>query len=222
MKRHSPAESDEHYGRIEWEIERIDELIERLLIFARVESGAAEVKREDVDLKALLREIAEDADFEAGSQDKAVRIVESEACTTNGVREFLFSAIENVVRNAVHYTAEGTEVEIGMRCQRHNEQVSLVVVTVRDYGPGVPENVLPKLFRPFYRVKGSTGDEEGGVGLGLAIAQKAVLAHGGTIRAMNAPGGGLIVEIAIPTTTSFIPCSVTTRRYNRYRDSHLA
>jgi two-component system sensor histidine kinase CpxA len=71
-------------------------------------------------------------------------------------------------------------------------------VRVTDSGPGVPEDALDKLFRPFYRIDDARGRQTGGVGLGLAITDRAVRLHGGTIRVSNRPQGGLMVEIRLP------------------------
>jgi len=98
--------------------------------------------------------------------------------------------VENVVRNAIRHTVEGTVVEISIQVSN-----SWVVLRVRDYGPGAPESMLSEIFLPFRRV--ASGNSEG-AGLGLAIAERAVNVHRGTIRAMNAPKGGLIVEIDLP------------------------
>jgi two-component system sensor histidine kinase CpxA len=98
--------------------------------------------------------------------------------------------VENVVRNAIRHTAEATAVEISLK--RENARALL---RVRDHGPGVPESMLSEIFLPFRRV--ANGNSEG-AGLGLAIAERAVTVHRGAIRAMNAPTGGLIVEIDLP------------------------
>jgi signal transduction histidine kinase len=75
-------------------------------------------------------------------------------------------------------------------------------VRVTDHGPGVPEESLGKLFRPFYRLDDARGRETGGVGLGLAITERAVRLHGGSVRAMNRTEGGLMVEIRLPMEVS--------------------
>ena len=72
------------------------------------------------------------------------------------------------------------------------------MVRVTDSGPGVPEEALKKLFRPFYRIDDARGRGTGGVGLGLAITERAVRLHGGNVRALNRPQGGLMVEIRLP------------------------
>lgn len=109
----------------------------------------------------------------------------------------LRSAIENVVRNAIRYTAERTAVEVSLRCSDvgGSRQAGIVV---RDRGPGAPEEALAALFLPFYRVADSRERETGGVGLGLAITDRAVRLHGGTVTAHNADGGGLRIEILLP------------------------
>jgi two-component system sensor histidine kinase CpxA len=109
-------------------------------------------------------------------------------------RGSLRRAIENVVRNAVQYTAEGTEVEVEVRCS------DVAVITIRDHGAGVPEHALGEIFRPFYRVDDARDREAGGVGLGLAIANRAVRLHGGSVEAANAYEGGLVVTIELPVS----------------------
>ena len=195
--RHSSFEAGRYLGRIELEAERLNELIGGLLAFTRLENGMWEVKRESFNLVEVVGEVAADADFEAQAASKTVRVTESMACVAFGARELIRSAVENVTRNAVRYTREGTEVEIAIRCA-HGTAVPTAVITIRDHGPGVPEADLDRIFRPFYRVGEGRERQTGGTGLGLAIAERAVLVHGGTIRASNAPEDGLIVEITIP------------------------
>jgi two-component system sensor histidine kinase CpxA len=109
----------------------------------------------------------------------------------------LHSAIENVVRNATRYTKEGTDVQIRLE-SAHGPNGQEAVVRVTDSGPGVPEEALEKLFRPFYRIDDARGRQTGGVGLGLAITERAVRLHGGTVKAANRPEGGLVIEIRLP------------------------
>ncbi|HEY0075916.1 MAG TPA: ATP-binding protein, partial [Abditibacteriaceae bacterium] len=146
----------------------------------------------EVNLAILLREIAEDAAFEAQSQNKQIQIGQCENCTVIGDVELLRSAVENVVRNALRYTVENSDVLLTLRC---TEQA---IITVRDQGPGVPEGELDNLFRPFYRITEARDRQSGGAGLGLAITQRAIAAHQGHVQARNAPDGGLEVEIRLP------------------------
>lgn len=188
---------DDDLQRISYEAQRLDALIEQLLTLARLDAhseGKAHPKTK-VNLAALLREIAEDAAFEAQSQNKQIQIEQCDDCTAIGDAELLRRAIENVVRNALRYAVENSAVLLTLRC---TEQA---IITVRDHGPGVPENELDNLFRPFYRVTEARDRQSGGAGLGLAITQRAIAVHEGNVQARNAPDGGLEVEIHLPLTS---------------------
>jgi two-component system sensor histidine kinase CpxA len=182
--------------RIGREAERMNQMIGQLLALSQVENGTNGLNKTDIDLKALVHEVVEDADFEARSRDRSVRVVTAEACRINGVGDLLRSAIENVVRNAVRHTAQGTEVEVSLTCEQANGS-KYATVRVRDYGKGVPEDAIEDIFRAFYRVEQARDRKTGGTGLGLAIAARAVRLHGGTINADNAPDGGLNVKIRL-------------------------
>lgn len=181
--------------RAERESTRLNALIGQLLSLAHLEMDETRAALDEVDGEALLEEIVADADFEAHHRQRAVRIEESAPCSIIGDRELLRRAIENVVRNAIFYTAQGTAVEIALRCSPESGEA---VIRVRDHGPGVPESELSELFRPFHRVETARDRQSGGAGLGLAIAERAVRLHHGSIEARNAPGGGLMVELRLP------------------------
>jgi two-component system sensor histidine kinase CpxA len=170
-------------------------MISQLLTLTRLESGTDGRKRAEVDLDALVREVSEDADFEARSLNRSVRVVKSDKCSINGVEDLLRSAVENVVRNAVRFTPEGTAVEVALRKQ-NGAGDNFAVISVRDRGNGVPAESLEKIFRPFYRTEDARDRQSGGgSGLGLAITERAVRMHGGTVQAANSPEGGLAVEM---------------------------
>lgn len=198
-RRHSTPEAGKSLDRIEWEAERLNDMIGQLLTLTRLESGMERTRQEPVDLARVVRDIAADADFEAGGRNRSVRLLENESFVISGSRDLLYSAIENVVRNAAWYTGEGTAVEIGLRTSADKQYAT---VTVRDHGPGVPDEALPHLFRPFYRVGEARERQTGGTGLGLAITERAVLFHGGKIRASNSAGGGLEVEMTFGPVSS--------------------
>ncbi len=183
--------------RIGREAEELNVMIGQLLTLTRLESDRAELQKTEVDLPTLVRRVADDANFEARGRNRAVRVVACEDCQMIGSEPLLRSAIENVVRNAVRYTDEGTEVEIKLDCDDEGEK-PLAVVSVRDHGKGVPENVLEKIFSSFYRVEDARDRQTGGAGLGLAITARAVRLHGGTVTAMNATDGGLIIKMSFP------------------------
>ena len=179
--------------RIEREARRLNEMIGQLLALSRWESDGGGARLEAVDLAALVREVAADADFEAQGRGCSVVVSRCDACVVGGTRALLRSAVENVVRNAVRYTAAGTAVKIALACEGGE-----AVVSVRDEGAGVPEAALEEIFRPFYRMDDARARATGGTGLGLAITERAVRLHGGTVKAANVHGGGFVVEIRLP------------------------
>jgi two-component system sensor histidine kinase CpxA len=192
LKQGDADEAAEYQNRISIEAERLDKLIGQLLTLTRIDSGVDANLREAFDLTSLVQEVAADGDFEARAQNRTVQCVAAESCLMVGVAEMIRSAVENVVRNAVRHTATGTTVEITI--ERKTNQTALL--RVRDRGPGVPVNMLDKIFLPFHRVNGNGHD--GGSGLGLAIADRVVKLHNGTIEAYNAREGGLIIDVHLP------------------------
>lgn len=183
-------------SRIKLEADRLNNLISHLLTLTRMESGSGDIPYEEIHLSELLSEVLNDAKFEASSLDREVRIVASDSCVVVGNQELLRSAIENVVRNAIYYTADKTEVEIELRLKRIPEVWA--IIKIRDHGEGVRESELTELFRPFYRVAEARERQTGGTGLGLAITDRSVRLHGGSVAAFNEPEGGLTIEIRLP------------------------
>jgi two-component system, OmpR family, sensor histidine kinase CpxA len=197
-RQRSGGEDSDMLERIELEANRLNELIGRILTLARLEDGEQGVPRTAVPLNELVLNVAEDAEFEAQARHCHVHAVIGEgAWNVPGEASLLHSAIENVVRNAIRYTRENTTVEI--RLERSPTAPGLeAILQVSDCGPGVPHDSLQKLFQPFYRLDDARGRLTGGVGLGLAITERAVRFHGGSVAAFNRPEGGLLVEIRLP------------------------
>jgi len=194
--------------RIELEAGRLNELIGRLLTLARMEDGEQRVPSTPVLLDEVVLSVAEDAEFEAQARHCHVRSeIPAGGWEVPGDPSLLHSAIENVVRNAIRYTREGSTVEVHLE-RKNRGAGSEAVVRVTDCGDGVPPDALEKLFQPFYRLDDARGRQTGGVGLGLAIAERAVRFHGGRVAAMNRPEGGLMVEIHLP----LMPAGLSTKR----------
>ena len=192
------VESTDMLDRIELEASRLNELIARILTLARLEDGEQLVPQTPVALDEIVASVSEDAEFEA--QARHCHVIPSVAegnWEVRGNASLLHSAVENVVRNAIRYTQEGTSVEIDLKREVHGG-ISEAVLRVSDAGPGVPSDALDKLFEPFYRLDDARGRLTGGVGLGLAITERAVRFHGGKVSAFNRPGNGLMVEIRLP------------------------
>ncbi len=182
------------FDHMEQDLERLNEMIGRLLTVARLDSSAIPPAMSQVDLTELISHIARSADLELRKSDAVVQLALPEQLFVHGNAELLHSAIENVVRNAIRYTGMGNPVEVSVTTQ----PPSAALIIVRDHGPGVPESELANIFQPFYRIADDRNRESGGAGLGLAIAGRVIRIHGGTICARNATPHGLEVEILLP------------------------
>jgi signal transduction histidine kinase len=189
----SPHGMSQALDRIEREAERLSGLVGMLLTLSRLESGDSQPETDMVHLPDLLAEIAADVDIEAQSRHCTVQLDRMQECWIEGNQELLRSAFENVVRNAIRYTEPGTAVRVTTQCDDH-----AVRVMVQDQGPGVPDSELDNVFKPFYRVDTSRERRTGGVGLGLAIAERAIKLHNGKISAANLKPGGFQIEISLP------------------------
>ncbi len=197
-RQRSGPESATMLERIELEASRLNELIGRLLTLARLEDGEQRVPPTPVQLDEVVLRVAEDAEFEAQARHCHVRSdIPAGNWGVPGEASLLHSAIENVVRNAVRYTREGTTVQIHLDRKETTEGAE-AVVSVTDCGSGVPPDALEKLFQPFYRLDDDRDRQTGGVGLGLAITERAVRFHGGRVAAFNRSEGGLLIEIHLP------------------------
>jgi two-component system OmpR family sensor kinase len=190
LVRQSPAKLEASLDRIEREVTRLDELVGEVLTLARLESGAAGAAAVELDFADLVADVADDARFEAQAANRDLSLRSVDLLRVRGSPELLQRAVENVMRNAVKYTREGSSVDIDLSMKHGN-----ALLVVDDEGPGIPAGEIGRVFEPFYR---SSNDTAKGFGLGLAIAQRAVASHGGSIRAENRARGGLRVEIEIP------------------------
>jgi two-component system sensor histidine kinase CpxA len=189
-------------NRIELEADRLNQLIQRLLTISRLETGTDGIRKTRVSLRDLVQQVAHDAEYEAQGRRCGVSAEPTDEYLVEADPALLHSAIENVVRNAVRYTAAGTAVEIRLE-RRIGDQGEEIAIRVLDSGPGVPEEALEQIFQPFYRIDDARNRQTGGAGLGLSIADRAVRVHGGRVRASNRPEGGLEVEIRIPAAPAF-------------------
>lgn len=193
--------NDPAFEQMERDIERLNQMIGRLLTIARLDSTAAPVSMTRVDLTELVSQIIQSADFESRERDGGVHLTAEGSYFVEGNTELLYSAIENVIRNAIRFNSRGETVEVQLGAVSESDveganKKPMLRLIVRDHGPGVPELELINIFQPFYRV---ADDRNGnGGGLGLAIADRVVRIHGGVIRATNATPRGLKVEILLP------------------------
>lgn len=189
--RRASPDAAPHLERIEMEAQRMNDLIGRVLSLARAEVTPPPATR--IDLKSLLEKVVADARYEAEGQRRQVSLHIDGQPTLLGDATLVASAVDNVVRNALRHTAEQTAVTIDVSAAGRD-----ALVVVRDHGQGVPAAELDRIFLPFHRAEFARNRDTGGVGLGLAIASRAVHIHGGAISAANHPAGGLVVTIRLP------------------------
>jgi two-component system sensor histidine kinase CpxA len=188
-----PSAAERQLKRIAREADRLEQLIGRTLALARMEMPAHTIERSAVDVGELLASIVEDVTIEADARGCPVSLKLSGPLHVSGDLELLRSTFENVIRNAVQHSPAGSPVAVTVITG-----AGVATIQVRDHGSGVPEQELKLIFEPFYRVDKARDPAEGGAGLGLAIAQRAVDLHAGVIEARNGPAGGLIVSITLP------------------------
>ena len=181
--------------RITLESERLGTLVNDVLGLLRESSETIPRFDEDLDLSVLLSDLVEVVNYEVPEGKPGISWQATEPCEFHGDRELLWRAMENLLRNALRYTDPDRGVLLDLVVSKRKSSVRL---EVRDFGSGVPESELEKIFEPFYRVQESRDRGSGGHGLGLSIAANAVHMHGGSIEASNAPDGGLIVSISLP------------------------
>ena len=182
--------------RMQADLDRLNALIGQVLTLTRLQTSGDRKIETPVNLRTILESVAEDARFEVKEKGKSVVISHADDSWLKGDPALLRSCIENVVRNAVHYTKPQTEVTLSLE----RDGSPLARILVADRGDGVPPDALERIFEPFYRVTEAREHQTGGTGLGLSIAQRIAAVYGGSIRARNRDGGGLEIEIRLPAT----------------------
>jgi two-component system sensor histidine kinase CpxA len=181
---------DAAIATVKKEIDRLTGLIGTLTQVARAERDPALPEFKPIRVNDLVRHIIDDCRV---LRKLDVKLLEQSCIDVLGDRELLRRAIENIIRNAIRYAPEGSAVEVSIEAHHEDARIS-----VRDFGPGVPADSLETIFQPFVRVDDSRDNATGGVGLGLAIAQRAISLHHGRLWAENAqPGLRVIIEVPV-------------------------
>ena len=186
------ADTSAAFDRIDRDVDRIASLVVGIVEITLVEGDPEAQCLEMVILGEVLNEVIHDCTLEAEARGCHIALNGSSATEILGNRELLRRAIENVVRNAIRYSPERSTIDVCLSGEANTQQI-----TIRDYGSGVPEDTLTRIFDPFFRVEEARDPLGGGAGLGLSIAKRAVQVHHGTITAENSLPG-LRVRIRIP------------------------
>lgn len=180
------------FDRVQREVDRMTSLVSEIVELTRTEGDPVTRKTEPVHLEKVVQETVSDCRLEAEFRGCTIQLEGHLSGEASGDHELIRRAVENVLRNAIRYSPEEAMIKVVL-----SENADIATITVRDYGPGVPEEALAQIFEPFFRVEEARDAESGGIGLGLSIAKRAVQLHAGQIVARNARPG-LSVQILIP------------------------
>ena len=189
------TDSNAALDRIERDVDRITSLVADIVEITFIEGDPAVQGTEVVRAGDIINEVIRDCAVEAEVRGCLIALNGRLAGEVLGNRELLRRAVENVLRNGIRYSPEQSTIDVSLV-----EDSRAANIAVRDYGPGVPEDALTRIFDPFFRVEEARDATGGGSGLGLSIAKRALQVHHGTITAENA-APGLRVRITIPLLT---------------------
>jgi two-component system, OmpR family, sensor kinase len=195
-----PADVEKAMRRIEDEAARMGLLVEDLLMLARLDE-IADAPYAEVDLPAVVRDAVDDGRATAPGRRITTRIDERAKVVGDG--DQLRQVLGNLLRNAFVHTPDGTPIEVTL--DRDDGEARL---EVRDHGPGLPTGDHEALFERFWRSERGRERGKGGAGLGLAIVAAIVDAHGGRVRATNAPDGGASFVVTLPAVSQAPPTAL--------------
>ncbi len=182
--------------RVERDVDRITALVADIVDITFAEADPALRGATPIFLSEVVEDVMRDCAVEAEARRCRLQLSGSILHAALGNRELLRRAVENVVRNAIRYSPEQSTVDVSLADDGRE-----ATIAVRDFGPGVPEDAVTRIFDPFYRVEEARHANGGGSGLGLSIARRAIEVHHGTITASNAHPG-LRVEMRVPLVSA--------------------
>ena len=194
LARRPGANLEQEHDRIEQDAQRLNDLIGEILSLSRLEDPARTLEKDTVLVAELLEGICDDARIEADERAVHIELAVPAQLEVTGDRELLHRAVENVVRNAVRFSPDRGNISVNAQATAGG-----VHILVQDQGPGVPNDLVQRIFEPFFRVGSARDRDSGGNGIGLAIAARVMSLHGGTISASNVQPHGLLVRITVPT-----------------------
>jgi two-component system OmpR family sensor kinase len=199
----NPEKVAEAMGRIESEAVRMTGLVESLLTLTRMDE-TTKLETTKTNLVALAIDAAKDASVANGNNKIVVtdlngkELSETETIEANVDANAMRQVLTNLLANAARFSADGAQIEIALDNESIINGKKHLTLEVRDHGEGIPEQLREKVFERFYRVDNSRNSETGGSGLGLAIVSTIVSRHGGSIVAVETPGGGATLRVSIP------------------------
>jgi len=187
---------------------RMARLIDDLLSLSRIELNAHLQPSTPLDLAPIVRQVADGLQTLARDRDVAIKVsTPPEPLIVLGDRDELIRVLENLVENALKYGAAGKRIDITLTRGQARGGAPEVRVAVRDYGPGIAPEHLPRLTERFYRVDVADSRAQGGTGLGLALVKHVLNRHGGRLNIESTPGEGATFTMHLPLRTGDPPAN---------------
>jgi signal transduction histidine kinase len=177
------------------EVQRLAKIVDGLTLLTKADAGQISLAREPVRLDELVREACADAQSLARSQDIQVSLAACEELTVTGDRHRLRQLLLNLSDNAIKYNQRKGTVTLSLRGMDGNAELAIA-----NTGPGIPAEILPRVFDPFFRGDASHGQTVEGCGLGLSIARWIVAAHGGAVQITSEPNRLTTATVRLPLT----------------------
>ncbi len=174
-------------------IMRLSRVINDLLLLSQTEPAGGSFEFTAVQLGGLLKDVVSDMDVLARMKRQKIEFGPIEPAAVKGDRDRLYQLLFNLIDNAIKFTPDGGKITVGLGVDR-----DIAVLTVRDTGPGIPQEDLPYIFNRFYRVDEDRSRKTGGSGLGLSICWMIAEAHRGEIRVGSESGQGTLFEVRLP------------------------
>jgi two-component system phosphate regulon sensor histidine kinase PhoR len=198
-----PVARDKFLGIMQGQATRMARLIDDLLSLSRIELNAHLQPSTPVDLAPIVRQVVDGLQMLARDRGVEIKVVlPSDALMVLGDRDELIRALENLVENALKYGAAGKRVDITVAHAQTRAGLPEARVAVRDYGPGIAPEHLPRLTERFYRVDVTDSRAQGGTGLGLALVKHVLNRHGGRLTIESTPGEGATFTMHVPLRAS--------------------
>ena len=197
--REDPAARERFLPIMQAQADRMARLIDDLLSLSRIELNAHLRPDKQVDVGAIVRQVADSLQTLARDRNVEVKTIGSSApLLVPGDRDELIRVFENLVENALKYAASGKRVDIALSVGEGPDGKREARIAVRDRGPGIAPEHLPRLTERFYRVDVSESRAQGGTGLGLALVKHILNRHGGRLTIESAPGQGATFTVHLP------------------------
>jgi two-component system, OmpR family, phosphate regulon sensor histidine kinase PhoR len=197
--REDPAARERFLPIMQAQADRMARLIDDLLSLSRIELNAHLRPDKQVDVGAIVRQVADSLQTLARDRNVEVKTIGSSApLLVPGDRDELIRVFENLVENALKYAASGKRVDIALSAGEGPDGKREARIAVRDRGPGIAPEHLPRLTERFYRVDVSESRAQGGTGLGLALVKHILNRHGGRLTIESAPGQGATFTVHLP------------------------